>query len=140
MTEDPTPFGNIENIMYYKGHNIEMAITNYDNAAFQLFKLYQNVKNSHLNVQTFISSIPITDGWGKEIVLLFGGYWDSEGNFRTDSNGMNMVERKRDFQPTYNLNYTTEPSSCNYYPVNSALTIHEPYTDFSYITVVNDRA
>ena len=51
-----------------------------------------------------------------------------------------MVERKRNFQPTYNLNYTNEPSSCNYYPVNSALTIHEPYSEFAYITVVNDRA
>ena len=34
MTEDPEPYGNKYNEQYYKGHNIEMAITSYDNAAY----------------------------------------------------------------------------------------------------------
>jgi len=44
-----------------------------------------------------------------------------------------MLQRKWNYQPTYNLNYTAEPSSCNYYPITSAISAGN-------FTVVVDRS
>ena len=62
--------------------------------------------------------------------------------FYTDSNGRQMMERKRDYRPTWTLN-VTEPVAGNYYPINSRIfikddqqqvvTVHLPIV-YSYIT------
>ena len=44
--------------------------------------------------------------------------------FYTDSNGRQMMERKRDYRPTWTLN-VTEPVAGNYYPINSRIFIKD---------------
>ena len=43
---------------------------------------------------------------------------NSGDKFLTDSNGRFMMERRRDFRPTWDLNLT-EPVASNYFPVDS---------------------
>ena len=43
---------------------------------------------------------------------------NSGEKFLTDSNGRFMIERRRDYRPTWNLNLT-EPVASNYFPTDS---------------------
>ena len=65
----------------------------------------------------------------------------TEGKFWTDSNGRQMLERVRDFRPTFDLSQTPvedqEPVSQNYYPVNSRISLRGPS---GVATVLNDRS
>lgn len=56
----------------------------------------------------------------------------------TDSNGLEMQKRKKDFRPTFTLE-THEPTSSNYYPVNSAIAIVDETNNLQ-LTVMNDRS
>jgi len=123
-----------------KGQVVDLAAVEYEDRAIQHFKLYKNASNYHVNTETWVNSIPIDDGWGKEIVVQFGTEWDHKGVFATDSNGMNMVERKWDYRPTWDLNVTNEPTACNFFPVNSAITLADAEDGKKRLTVVNDRA
>jgi hypothetical protein len=93
----------------------------------------------HIKLRTFIDSIDVSDGNGKEIILHLGTNWNGKGEFYTDSNGMGMVPRKWNYQPTYEVNTENEPAASNYYPVTSCISFNssEPYETFA---VVNDRA
>ena len=61
--------------------------------------------------------IPVVgDNRGKEVVVLYEvPGLASNGTFWTDSNGRQMVRRRRDVRQTWKLN-STEPVSQNYYP------------------------
>ena len=63
--------------------------------------------------------------------------------FRTDSNGCGVVERRRNYRPTWSLNLT-EPVASNYYPVDSRIDISEDSNDLyrggREITILTDRA
>jgi lysosomal alpha-mannosidase len=87
-----------------------------------------------------IGPIPIDDGIGKEVVSRFTSLHitDSEGLFYTDSNGREVLERRIDFQPTYQFN-VTEPIAGNYYPVNSVAFIRDKSTSAA-MAVLTDRA
>ena len=88
----------------------------------QLYSLpLQDVDETFLKVQTFIDSIDISDGNGKEVVTQFKTNLLKDEAFGTDSNGMGMIRRRWNNRPTWNLNFTNEPTSCNYYPVDSSL-------------------
>ena len=140
ITEKPFPYGEKTTIYSLKGQVVDLAAVQYEDRAVQHFKLYKNATNHHVNTETWVNSIPIDDGWGKEIVVAFGTEWDHKGVFATDSNGMNMVERKWDYRPTWNLNITNEPTACNFFPVGSAITLADAMDDKKRLTVVNDRA
>ena len=42
-----------------------------------------------------VGPIPVEDGVGKEVVLVYKTEIESNGTFSTDSNGRQMVRRKR---------------------------------------------
>lgn len=73
---------------------------------------------------------------GKEIISRFKSDLLSDGLFYTDSNGREMLERKRNFRPTWSVNIK-EPVSANYYPVTSRITLRDGDKEFSILT---DRA
>lgn len=58
------------------------------------------------------------DGLGKEIISRVVTKEPTNGQFYTDSNGRQTLERKRNFRPTWQMD-VTEPVAGNYYPVNS---------------------
>ena len=73
---------------------------------------------------------------GKEVVSRFVTPIPSAGEILTDSNGREMLARRRDSRATWKLNQT-EPVAGNYYPVNAAAAIRGGGAQ---LTVLVDRA
>ncbi|XP_031470049.1 lysosomal alpha-mannosidase [Phasianus colchicus] len=83
-----------------------------------------------------VGPIPVEDGWGKEVISRFDTVLRSGGRFYTDSNGRQILERRRNYRPTWNLTQT-EPVAGNYYPVNTRIFIKD---DKVQLTVLTDRS
>ncbi|XP_025771568.1 lysosomal alpha-mannosidase [Puma concolor] len=86
----------------------------------QVVRLYRGQR--HLELEWTVGPIPVGDGWGKEIISRFDTVLETKGLFYTDSNGREILERRRDYRPTWKLNQT-ETVAGNYYPVNSRIYI-----------------
>jgi len=83
---------------------------------------------------TFFSS----DVIGKEVISRFTTDLQSDGLFYTDSNGRELLERKRNYRPTWELDLS-EPESGNYYPVTSKILIRDTTRQLE-LAVLNDRS
>ncbi|NWX08371.1 MA2B1 mannosidase, partial [Caloenas nicobarica] len=90
----------------------------------------------YLELEWTVGPIPVGDGWGKEIISRFETPLRTDGRFYTDSNGRQILERRRDYRPTWNLNQT-EPVAGNYYPVNTRIFIKDQKLQ---LTVLTDRS
>ncbi|XP_064135965.1 lysosomal alpha-mannosidase-like [Loxodonta africana] len=86
----------------------------------QVVRLYPGQR--HLELEWTVGPIPPEIGFGKEVISRFDTTLETHGRFYTDSNGREILERRRDYRPTWNLNQT-EPVAGNYYPVNSRIYI-----------------
>jgi lysosomal alpha-mannosidase len=77
---------------------------------------------------------------GQEVVIKFDTDINSNSLFYTDSNGREILQRKRDYRPTWNLNLT-EKIAGNYYPINSRIFIKdEDESHNRQLTLVTDRS
>jgi hypothetical protein len=86
-----------------------------------------------------VNSIPIADGFGKEVIIQFMSQSINNNNtFYTDSMGMDMLPHTLNYRPTWNFS-ENEPVAGNYYPINSALYVEDINTN-ERMTVTNDRA
>nr|XP_054394463.1 lysosomal alpha-mannosidase isoform X7 [Pongo abelii] len=86
----------------------------------QVVRLYPGQR--HLELEWSVGPIPVGDTWGKEVISRFDTPLETKGRFYTDSNGREILERRRDYRPTWKLNQT-EPVAGNYYPVNTRIYI-----------------
>uniref|UniRef100_A0A452DNI4 Lysosomal alpha-mannosidase n=1 Tax=Capra hircus TaxID=9925 RepID=A0A452DNI4_CAPHI len=100
----------------------------------QVIRLYP--RQRHLELEWTVGPIPVGDGWGKEVISRFDTGLATGGLFYTDSNGREILERRRDYRPTWKLNQT-EPVAGNYYPVNSRIYITDGNMQ---LTVLTDRS
>ncbi|XP_075403812.1 lysosomal alpha-mannosidase [Tenrec ecaudatus] len=100
----------------------------------QVVRLYRGQR--HLEMEWTVGPIPVGDGWGKEVISRFDTSLQTNGRFYTDSNGREILERRRNYRPTWNLNQT-EPVAGNYFPVNSRIYITDGNTQ---LTVLTDRS
>ena len=57
----------------------------------------------------------------------------NEGTFYTDSNGRQLMERKLNHRPSYEINMT-EPVAQNYFPVNSKMIVKDSATQLGVLT------
>jgi lysosomal alpha-mannosidase len=86
-----------------------------------------------VEVEWTIGPIPVSDNIGKEIIIRYDTDLQSQGKYYTDANGREVLERARDYRPTWN--YTVaEPVSGNYYPVNSRIWIKDQTRQFTVLT------
>ncbi|XP_075400879.1 lysosomal alpha-mannosidase-like [Tenrec ecaudatus] len=99
----------------------------------QVVRLYPGQR--HLELEWTVGPIPLDD-FGKEIISRFDTELKTHGLFYTDSNGREILERRRDYRPTWNLK-RTEPVAGNYYPVNSRIYITDGNMQ---LTVLTDRS
>jgi lysosomal alpha-mannosidase len=60
------------------------------------------------------------------------------GVFYTDSNGRELLERRRNYRPTWNVTIA-EPAAGNYHPVTSKIVIRDVEKGRE-LAVLNDRA
>lgn len=79
-----------------------------------------------------------SDGIGKEVITKFSSNLKNEGEFYTDSNGRDMMKRKLNYRPTWDLKLE-EPVSGNYYPVTTKISIEDKNKN-SRLSVLTDRA
>ena len=88
---------------------------------------------------TGIPSEPKKKKLGKEVVAKWQVLdMDNDDVFYTDSNGLEMQERKVGYRPTWDLSTDMEVSA-NYFPVNSAIAIRDKNSTIQ-MTVMNDRS
>jgi lysosomal alpha-mannosidase len=86
-----------------------------------------------VEVEWTVGPVPIDDHIGKEIILRYDTDIQSQSKFYTDANGREVLERIRDYRPTWN--YTkVETVSGNYYPVNSRIWIKDQTRQFTVLT------
>ncbi|KAJ9591913.1 hypothetical protein L9F63_001515, partial [Diploptera punctata] len=91
---------------------------------FLLLYMYGLIrKKTTVEFDWVVGPIPIEEE-GKEVVTRFTTNLKTDGIFYTDSNGRELLERKRDYRPTWNLE-VTEPVSGNYYPITSKILIRD---------------
>nr|XP_017193536.2 lysosomal alpha-mannosidase [Oryctolagus cuniculus] len=100
----------------------------------QVVRLYRG--QCHLELEWTVGPIPEDDKWGKEVISRFDTPLDTKGYFYTDSNGREILKRRRNYRPTWNLNQT-EPVAGNYYPVNTRIYITDGKKQ---LTVLTDRS
>jgi len=102
-------------------------------------KLTKTPSYGSLVVQVDTTTLPvdISDGIGKEITInFFTPSIDNKGVFYTDSNGLEMQQRKLNFRETYPVDLS-EPIAGNYFPVYTAIYIEN--SNKIAMTVMNDR-
>jgi lysosomal alpha-mannosidase len=101
----------------------------------QVTRLYQGV--AHIEFEPTIGPIDISDNLGKEVVSRFSTDLATNSIWYTDSEGQEMIQRKRNYRP---WNYTiTEPIASNYYPMNEAAYIQDTSKNLQ-LTILTDRS
>ncbi|XP_008583190.1 PREDICTED: lysosomal alpha-mannosidase [Galeopterus variegatus] len=113
---------------------VQEVYQNFSAWCSQVVRLYPGQR--HLELEWTVGPIPVGDGWGKEVISRFDTQLETKGHFYTDSNGREILKRRRDYRPTWNLNQT-EPVAGNYYPVNSRIYITDGNMQ---LTVLTDRS
>ncbi|CAF1497023.1 unnamed protein product, partial [Adineta steineri] len=133
LSSDPQPVSTTRSITCIKAESVQTAIVTFNNWASQEISLYDG--GEHVEIEWTVGPIPINDNIGKEIILRYDTDIQSQSKYYTDANGREVLERKRDYRPTWN--YTAvETVSGNYYPVNSRIWIKDEDQQF---TVLTDR-
>uniref|UniRef100_A0A8D3DGP9 Alpha-mannosidase n=1 Tax=Scophthalmus maximus TaxID=52904 RepID=A0A8D3DGP9_SCOMX len=100
----------------------------------QVVRLYSDSRA--LELEWTVGPLPIDDSLGKEVITRLDTSIKTCEMFYTDSNGREVLQRKKDFRPTWNLKQS-EPIAGNYYPINSRAFIKD---DKDQLTVVTDRS
>mmetsp|Transcript_40924 Transcript_40924/g.130792 ORF Transcript_40924/g.130792 Transcript_40924/m.130792 type:complete len:522 (+) Transcript_40924:1131-2696(+) len=88
-----------------------------------------------LELEWTVGPIPNQDV-GREVVVRFDTSIASGDEFQTDSNGREMLTRRRDHRETWPLE-VFEPTAGNYYPITAAASISDAALE---LAIVTDRA
>ncbi len=70
---------------------------------------------------------------GKEIIIRFDTDINNQKKYYTDANGRQVLERIRDYRPTWHY-VPDEPISANYYPINSRIWIRDQDRQLTVLT------
>ncbi|KAL4461952.1 hypothetical protein ABPG74_000797 [Tetrahymena malaccensis] len=131
------PYSQIKSATVYKGKVVTVVLLEGTKTTTQLrFSSY--LQKQFCEVETFIHSIDVNDGVGKEVVMLVNTNFKNNGKFFTDSSGLELQQRQVDYRHTWNLKQT-EPVSGNYYPIGAMIGMEDEQTK-QRVLVVNDRS
>jgi len=122
ISPDPDSLGVKRSITCIKGEVVQTAIVQHNEWTFEEISVYDGGKS--VEIQWTVGPIPIDDQIGKEIVLRYDTDIRNQARFYTDANGREILERIRDYRPTWNYS-KVETVSGNYYPVNSRIWIKD---------------
>lgn len=91
-----------------------------------------------------MSEVPINDNVGKDVTVNWKFYdgFNANRTFWTDSNGLEMQERRLDYNPGFPWAHGEKDInkiSGNFYPVDSAIAMRDNAQNRQ-VTVLNDRA
>ena len=117
---------------------IHAILTDKDTGAKTSLRARALRKLAYTQWDVLLYGIPVLQD-GKEVVVCWYTPDIKHGTtFHTDSNGLEMQERKLNYRPTWTLT-TNEPISANYYPINTAISIFNDTNNLQ-MTVSNDRS
>lgn len=122
-----------------KGDLVDEVHQQFNEWISQVVRVYKTEK--FVEFEWIVGPIPVVTGnWmdelGMEIVTRFSTSMVTNGEFFTDSNGREMLTRKRNFRETWNIRLE-EFVSGNYYPINTKIAIE----DSNYrLAILPDRA
>ncbi|UJR33645.1 hypothetical protein I4U23_021078 [Adineta vaga] len=134
LTPNPFPISSSRNITCTYMDQVQTALIIYNQWCSQEIRLYDEA--STIEIEWIVGPIPIEDNIGKEIIMRYDTDIRSNEYFYTDANGREVLERRRDYRPTWN--YTAyESVGGNYYPVASRIWIKDNHTQ---MTVLTDRS
>ncbi|XP_014218055.1 lysosomal alpha-mannosidase isoform X2 [Copidosoma floridanum] len=102
----------------------------------QIVKVYKN--KPYVECDWIVGPIPVRDAIGKEIITRYSSDLKNHAEFFTDSNGREMLRRRVNYRPTWEV-HLEEPISGNYYPVTSKILI-EDQKERERLAVLTDRA
>jgi lysosomal alpha-mannosidase len=92
---------------------------------------------SAIEVEWTVGPISIDDNVGKEIIVRYDTDIESASKYYTDANGREVLQRIRNFRPTWNYS-VVENISGNYYPINSRIWIQDGTRQLTVLTGNND--
>ncbi|XP_053232372.1 lysosomal alpha-mannosidase [Podarcis raffonei] len=133
-TSQTFPIAKGAQVHHVKTQVVEELYQNFSAWCSQVVRLYAG--QPYVELEWTVGPIPIQDGLGKEIISRFETDLQTAGRFYTDSNGREILERRRNYRATWNLSQT-EPVAGNYYPVNSRIYIKDQKVQ---LTVLTDRS
>ncbi len=111
----------------------QSALIVFNDWASQEVNLYDGV--STVEVEWIVGPIPIDGNISKEIIIRYDTDIKSASKYYTDANGREVLERIRDYRPTWN--YTVlENVSGNYYPISSRIWIKDQQRQLTVLTGV----
>ncbi len=110
---------------------VQSALIVFNDWGSQEVNLFDNV--STVEVEWIIGPIPIDDNIGKEAIIRYDTDIASASKYYTDANGREVLERIRDYRPTWNYS-VLENVSGNYYPINSRIWIKDQQRQFTVLT------
>lgn len=117
-----------------RGELVDEVHQKFNDWISQVVRIYKTEK--FVEFEWLVGPIPVNDDVGKEIVSRFYTGIKSDGVFYTDSNGREILKRKRNFRDTWNFE-TLEPVAGNYYPINTKIAIED---DKLRMAILTDRA
>nr|XP_012645942.1 lysosomal alpha-mannosidase isoform X1 [Microcebus murinus] len=132
--QQPLPVSRWARTQVVKTALVQEVHQNFSAWCSQVVRLYPGQR--HLELEWTVGPIPVTDSWGKEVISRFDTLLETGEVFYTDSNGREILERRRDYRPTWTLEQT-EPVAGNYYPVNTRIYITDGQVQ---LTVLTDRS
>ena len=139
LSNDPTCL-NVQSFKLFNGKQFSEIHQVFNNWISQTIRLYADSKIPEFEWQ--VGPINIDDNVGKEVITKFQTDLKSQSLFYTDSNGREILTRKRNYRPTWQLNQT-EFVSGNYYPINSRIFIRDEDSSSQVkrqLTILNDRS
>lgn len=129
--------GSISQLVTVDGPVVTEIYQEFSDWSSQIIRLIPG--QPYVEFDWIVGPIPVKDNVGKEIITRFTVKdMKTRGIFYTDSNGREILPRKINFQPSYQVE-VTEPESGNYYPVNSVAYVEDVLTGRR-MAVLNDRA
>lgn len=137
----PVKYGNlIEDVIYQRGLLLEQWTIIYDDKESQekgiiKVRLSQSFKE-FIEFDVELAPLPIIDGLGRDVIVNWKMYngWNSNGIFHSDSNALEMSERK-----VRQLPRPDQTIAGNYYPISSAIAVRDTNTSNLQVTIMNDR-
>ncbi|XP_033225889.1 lysosomal alpha-mannosidase-like [Belonocnema kinseyi] len=103
----------------------------------QVVRVY--AEDERIEFNWLVGPINIDDKIGKEIITKYTTHLRSNGEFSTDSNGREMLKRKRKVvQSTWDSQFS-EPVAGNYYPVTTKISLKDEERNLK-LAVLTDRA
>lgn len=128
----------VKNFTIYNGQQVSELHQVYGDWLSLTIRLYRDSKGPEFEWQ--VGPIDVSDNEGKEVVIKFDTDLNSKSLFYTDSNGREILQRKRDFRPSWPNFNQTEDVAGNYYPINSRIFIRDEDSNQRQFTVVTDRS